>query len=109
MNVNLDKYFDDQKPTITVNGKEYEVDNDYRKVMGFMQMKDKLGDDESVESLKKMVAYGLVGGKKTADEIFSQKFSFQFLTHLIIGMAACMTGQSMESLEAQMGSTFPEQ
>lgn len=104
MNIDLSKYYDAQKPTITVFGKAYEVDDDHKKVLGFFQMRQKVKDDE--DSFQKILSYVLVDGEKAAEEILSHKMSFSFLSKIVEGVTACMTGQSIEALEAAAKASF---
>lgn len=99
MNVNLDKYFDGQKPTITIFGKSYDVDNDYKKVLGVQELASGLEND--VSSMKKFLTYALVGGEAAADEILSHSMPFPILEKLQFAVVAAMTGEHMEEIEKQ--------
>ena len=104
MKVNLDAYYEEQKPSIVVFGKEYGVVNDYKKVLAFFKKKEQIKDTE--ESIKEFISFGLVDGEKAANEILSNEFGFEFFQKIILGISACMTGQSIEVLEAQQAATF---
>lgn len=99
MNVNLDKYFDTQKPTITIFGKAYDVDNDYKKVLGVQGLAADLGND--VKSMKKFLTYSLVKGETAANEILSHSMPFPVLEKLQFAIVAAMTGEKMEEIEKQ--------
>lgn len=99
MNIDLSKYFDEHKPTITVFGKEYEVENDCKKVLAFFKLQDSAPDDE--KGVKGILAAGLVDGEKAADEIMSHPMPFVFMTKIISAISVCVSGaSSIEQLEA---------
>lgn len=109
MNINIDKYIDNSKPKVTIFGKDYEVDNDYKKVLGLQdfEAKAQIGEDISHEFL----SYALVGGEKAADEILSHKFSFDFFQTIQMGVSGAMTNQTIDQIkknaeDAQKKSTF---
>ncbi len=104
MKINLDSYYEEQKPTIVVFGKEYEVVNDYKKVLAFFKKKEQIQDTE--ESIKEFISFALVDGDKAASEILSNNFGFEFFQKIILGISACMTGQTIEQLEAQKDAGF---
>jgi hypothetical protein len=97
MNINIDKYFDEHKPTVTIFGKSYEVDNDYKKVIGLQEFDDasRKGKDITRDYLE----YALIGGKTSADDILAHDFSFEFFTNIQYGIMAAMTGKSLESVK----------
>lgn len=103
MNVNLDKFFDAQKPSVTLFGKTYQVDNDYKKVIGIQALgaaidkKDAKQDDTG--GLRKFLEYSLIDGKAAADEILSHSFGFEFYNKIINGITAAMTGKTLEEVE----------
>lgn len=116
MNVNLDKFFDSQKPGITLFGKTYQVDNDYKKVIGMeaigtsIDSKSNKGDDTG--GLRKFLEYSLIDGKNAADDILSHSFGFDFYNTIINGITAAMTGRTIEEVEkmkkeALSGGRFP--
>ncbi len=96
MNINLDKYFDTQKPSITVFGKTYPVDNDYKKVLAMQNMSDLKADEDGV---RQFLATALVGGEQAADEIMAHNIPFPAFQQLQTAVVAAMTGQSMEAVE----------
>lgn len=104
MNINLDKYYDAHKPTITIFGKPYEVENDHKKVLAFFKGRSGLKDDE--DDIKQVLANGLVGGEKAAEEILTKKLPFSFLMKIIEGLTGCMTDKSIEELEAAEKASF---
>ena len=97
MNVNLDEFFDAQKPTITIFGKVYEVDNDYKKVLSIQTMADHL--EEDADSVNKFLSFALIGGKAAADEILSQGIPFPMFEKLVFAVTAVMTGKDMKMIE----------
>ena len=97
MNVNLDEFFDAQKPTITIFGKVYEVDNDYKKVLSVQTIANNLNGD--VDTLGKFLSSALVDGKAAADEILSHNIPFPLIEKLVLGVTAVMTGKDMKVLE----------
>lgn len=116
MNVNLDKFFDAQKPTITVFSKTYQVDNDYKKVIGIqalgMAIDKKGAQQDNTGGLRSFLEYSLVDGKAAADEILSHSFGFEFYNRIINGITAAMTGKTLEEVEeikkaAMAGGRFP--
>lgn len=95
MKINLDQFFDDQKPEVQLFGKVYDVDNDVKTVLAFQKASKTLTDDmESIESF-----LGMAVGKEAAKEILDHKFNFAFLQKIIKGITACMTGKGMEEVE----------
>ncbi|MFT9056885.1 MAG: hypothetical protein ABF449_09745 [Ethanoligenens sp.] len=109
MNVNLDKYWDEQKPTITVFGKEYAVDNDYKKVLGLQKFEADMATGKDVS--REFLAFALVDGENAADDILAHKIPFAFFQTLYFGVTAAMTGQTYEDVkkaakDAQKRATF---
>lgn len=98
MNVNLDKYFDTQKAAITLYGKEYEVDDDYKKVLGMQALQASLKDDE--KSARKFLQYALVD-PGAVDEILLHPMSFRNFEALQYGISAAMTGKTFDEIKQQ--------
>ena len=96
MNINLDKYFDTQKPSITVFGKTYPVDNDYKKVLAMQSMSDLKTDEDGV---RQFLSSALTGGEQAADEIMAHSIPFPAFQQLQTAVVAAMTGKSMEEIE----------
>lgn len=106
MNVNLDLCTEQCTPKITVFGKEYEVDSDYKKVISLQSFAEKLkGDDMSV--MRAFLAYTLCGGDAAADEILSHPMPFKLVQKLQVGILSAMTDMPMERMEEQMKSPSP--
>lgn len=101
MNIDLDKYIDRKRPTITIFGKAYDVDNDYKKVLGVFGLIDRLKEDDP-DSVKKFLSYALMGGEKAADEILSHAIPFPLFTKLQAAIVAAMTGREMKDIEKAM-------
>lgn len=97
MNVNLDKYYDTHRPTITLFGKEYAVDNDYKKTIGIQKVAE--ASMQSEDGVRKMLEYALVDGKKAADEVLTHPIPFGFFTTIQYGLVAAMTGQTYEQVK----------
>lgn len=109
MNVNLDKYWDEQKPTITVFGQKYAVDNDYKKVLGMQKFESEMATGKDIS--REFLAFALVEGENAADDILAHKISFDFFQKIYYGVAAAMTGQTCEDVlkaakDAQKRATF---
>ena len=102
MNVNLDQFFDAQKATFMIFGKVYEVDDDYKKVLGMEAFGKTLDQqkDEVKDSLREFLIYALVDGEKAAGEILSHKISFSMYNTIINGITAAMTGRTIEEVES---------
>lgn len=98
MNIDLDKYVDQKRPAITIFGKTYDVDNDYKKVVGVFGFIDKLKEDDP-NSIKKFLSYALVDGEKAADEILSHNIPLPLFEKLQVAIVAAMTGKKMEDIE----------
>lgn len=112
MNVNLDQFFEAQKPTITIFGKSYAVDDDYKKVVGMQQFGQKVDQTDETGGLHAMLEYVLVDGKAAADEILAHHFSFTVYSKIASALTAAMTGKPIEDVEkaaqdAQAGARFP--
>lgn len=105
MNINLDKYFDSQKPTITVFGKDYEVNNDYKKTLEFQAAAKTATDNE--EDIVRVFHIALK--PEDVAEILAHNFSFEFFSKLILGITAAMTGRTIEELEGQVGDFRKQQ
>lgn len=106
MNINLDSYTEQLHPKITVFGKTYEVDSEYKKVMSLQNFAENLqGDDSS--AMREFLAYTLCRGEAAADEILSHPMPFQLVQKLQIGVLAAMTGVPMETMEQQMKAPSP--
>lgn len=106
MNINLDSCAEQCRPQITVFGKSYEVDNDYKKVMSLQRFAEDLkGDDASV--IRDFLSYTLCEGETAANEILSHAMSFQLMQKLQIGILAAMTDVPMKTMEQQMKAPSP--
>lgn len=99
MKVNVDKFFDSQKPTITVFGKEYQVDDDYKKVIGMNKYGETVDKSAEDGGLRALIEYALVDGKAAADEILSHNFSFAFYQKLNAAVQSAMSGKPIEEIE----------
>lgn len=99
MNVDMDAYFDTQKPTIKVFGNAYEVDNDYKKVLAAQRkFAAPRSDADSDTIMRELLTDNLVGGKQAADEILAHDMPFAFWNLLQFGILAAMTGKTVEQL-----------
>lgn len=101
LNINLDDYIEQAKPSITIFGKSYEVDSDYKKVLGMQRFASDLKDDS--DSIRKFLSFCLMGGDTAADEILSHGMPFPLIQKLEVAIMAAMTGKKPEELEEQMG------
>ena len=99
MNINLDQYVDQARPAITIFGKSYEVDSDFKKVLGMQKLASELKGD--TDSIRSFLSFALAGGEAAADEILSHGMPFSLLQKLEIAVMAAMTGRQMEELEEQ--------
>lgn len=112
MNVNLDTYFDAQKPTVTVFGRAYEVDNDYKKVLAAQRKFTGIQPGaDSGALMRELLTDALTGGRQAAEDILAHNMPFAFWNLLQFGVLAAMTGKSVEQLretarQAQTGATF---
>lgn len=99
MNIDLDAYFDLQKPTIKIFDKVYEVNNDYKKVLA-AQQKFSLPrpDADSAAVMRELLEDNLMGGQQAADEILAHDMPFAFWNLLQFGVLAAMTGRPVEQL-----------
>lgn len=99
MNVDLDAYFDTQKPALTIFGHVYEVDNDYKKVLAAQRKfaAPHPGAD-SGEMMRELLTDNLVGGRQAADEILAHDMPFAFWNLLQFGVLAAMTGKTVDEL-----------
>ncbi len=101
MNITLDDYMNESQPRVTIFGKSYEVESDFRKVLGMQRFASGLKGD--IDSIRKFLAFTLAGGETAADEILSHNMSFSLLQKLEIAVLAAMTGKKPEELEGQVG------
>lgn len=100
LNINLDQYADQVRPSVTIFGKSYEVDSDFKKVLEMQRFASELkGDADSVRSF---LSFSLVNGEAAADEILSHSIPFSLLQKLEVAVMAAMTGKPLEELEEQM-------
>ena len=111
MNIDLDKYIDQRRPTITIFGKVYDVDNDYKKVLGVFGFIDRLKEDDP-DSVKKFLSYALMDGENAADDILSHNMPFPLFEKLQAAIVAAMTGREMKEIEramkqAEQAPSFP--
>lgn len=98
MNIDLDQYIDQKKPTITIFGKSYDVCDDYKKVLGVMGLLTGLKED-GPDAARKFLSYALAGGEKAADEILSHAIPFPLFLKLQTAVISAMTGKRMEDVE----------
>ncbi|MFT8888623.1 MAG: hypothetical protein ABF449_05755 [Ethanoligenens sp.] len=99
MNVDMDAYFDTQKPTIKIFGNAYEVDNDYKKVLAAQRkFAAPRSDEDSGAIMRELLTDNLAGGKQAADEILAHDMPFAFWNLLQFGILAAMTGKTVEQL-----------
>lgn len=99
MNVDMDTYFDTQKPTIQLFGTVYEVDNDYKKVLAAQRkFSAPRPEMDSNTIMRELLIDNLVDGKKAADAILAHDMPFAFWRLLQFGILAAMTGQTVEQL-----------
>ncbi|WP_411677894.1 hypothetical protein [Caproicibacter sp.] len=100
MNINLDEYLDEMRPCVTIFGKSYEVDSDFKKVLSMQRFASDLKGD--ADSIHQFLAFSLIGGETAADEILSHPMPFSVLQKLEIAVMAAMTGKKPEELEGQL-------
>lgn len=113
MNVDLDAYFDTQKPTIKVFDTLYEVDNDYKKVLAAQRKFSAVRPEtDSGAVMRELLTDNLTGGKQAADEILAHDMPFAFWSLLQFGILAAMTGKTVGQLresaeKVQRDAQFP--
>lgn len=90
----------ESKPCVTIFGKSYEVDSDFKKVLGMQRFASELKGD--IDSIRKFLAFTLAGGEAAADEILSHSMPFSLLQKLEVAVLAAMTGKKPEELEGQV-------
>jgi hypothetical protein len=100
LNINLDQYTDQVRPSVTIFGKSYEVDSDFKKVLEMQRFASELKGD--ADSIRSFLSFSLADGEAAADEILSHSIPFSLLQKLEIAVMAAMTGKQMEELEEQM-------
>lgn len=100
MNIDLDRYADQARPAVTIFGRSYEVDSDFKKVLGMQRFASELKGD--ADSIRSFLAFALTGGEAAADEILSHSMPFSLLQKLEVAVMAAMTGKEMGELEEQM-------
>ena len=105
LNIDLDRYADRTRPAVTIFGKSYEVDSDFKKVLGMQRFASDLKGD--ADSIRSFLAFALTGGESAADEILSHSMPFPLLQKLEVAVMAAMTGKEMSELEEQMEKTPP--
>ncbi len=105
LNIDLDRYTDQTRPAVTIFGKSYEVDSDFKKVLSMQRFASDLKGD--ADSIRSFLSFSLTGGEAAADEILSHSIPFSLLQNLEIAVMAAMTGKEMSELEEQMGKASP--
>ena len=100
MNINLDKYVDQARPAITIFGKSYEVDSDFKKVLSMQSFASELKSD--ADSICSFLSFALKDGRTAAEEILSHNMPFSLLQKLEVAVMAAMTGKEMNELEEQI-------
>lgn len=97
MNINVDKYMPQEKTTVTICNKEYEVNDDYRNVIKFTNMQESMDSLEKIEE-----ALTIAVGEDAAKEVMADKLSFNAFKHVTIGLLAAMTGEDMDVMERRV-------
>lgn len=97
LNIDLDRYADQARPAVTIFGKSYEVDSDFKKVLGLQRFASELKGD--ADSIRSFLAFALADGEAAADEILSHSMPFPLLQKLEVAVMAAMTGKEMSELE----------
>jgi len=100
LNIRLDDYLEESRPCITIFGKSYEVDSDFKKVLDMQHFASELKGD--FDSIRKFLSFTLAGGEAAADEILSHSMPFSLLQKLEVAVLAAMTGKKPEELEGQV-------
>lgn len=100
LNINLDQYADQSRPAVTIFGKSYEVDSDFKKVLSMQRFASELKGD--ADSIRSFLSFALAGGEAAADEILSHSIPFSLLQKLEVAVMAAMTGKEMSELEEEV-------
>lgn len=94
--INLTEKLSNEKPSITINGKEYEVNDEKSNVLAMNSM-IKSGEFDEIELFGKVIESGL--GKKSAKEIDAMKLRFVNYQKIAFAIIACMNDEDLETVE----------